>query len=636
MNSFFSRGTGAWLFAAALALTCFVYWPGLSGSWFYDDFPNIVDNADVQPDRLGTSEIRKALLSSPASDLKRPLASLSFLANHAVNGMNPFGWKITNLAIHLLNGWLLFLLTLALFRTSAQRGWEVSRASTTAALLAAAWLLQPINLTAVLLVVQRMESLSNLFVLAGLLGYVSARQRMQAGQSGFARCAASLVLPTAVGLLVKETAAMLPLYAALVEWALFRLHDAQGKTDRRLLALFAIVLVLPAVAGLALLLPWLLNPATWITREFTLQTRLLSEARIVIDYVGWSLLPLPQSLSFYHDHFRISSGLLSPWTTLACILIIGALLAATVALRRRRPLVSLGIALYFAGHVLTATVLPLELIYEHRNYFASFGLLLALVPLLTHARAPVPAVRYTVLAVLLVWWSSMTWLTSIAWSSPLRLATELAIRAPESPRAQFGFGRELLQASGFVENSPRIDSAFAVLERAAAMPESSILAEQALIVNSYLLDRPQQPRWWQQLSAKLASRAPNTEDISALGTLTRCARDRHCDLPQDAMRAAFDAALTLAPDDARILTIYSDWAWSVNNDRPRGLQLAETVVRLKPRDTAARIVLARMNVVLGRPQKVREQLRELDRLNYAGSLDSAIQELRQLVGPDEP
>ena len=46
-------------------------------------------------------------------------------------------------------------------------------------------------------------------------------------------------------------------------------------------------------------------------------------------------------------------------------------------LRRQRPLVALGIAWFFAAQLLTATVVPLELVFEHRNYFASLGICLA-------------------------------------------------------------------------------------------------------------------------------------------------------------------------------------------------------------------------------------------------------------------
>ncbi|RYD15541.1 MAG: hypothetical protein EOP90_06200 [Lysobacteraceae bacterium] len=630
------RRAARWLFAAALALTCVVYWPGLSGGWFFDDFPNIVDNADVQPQRLGVSELVAAALSSPASDLKRPLASLSFVANHAMGGLDPFGWKLTNLALHLLNGALAWLLARALFAASALRARPVAHARLAASLVAGGWLLLPINLSAVLLVVQRMEILANLFVLAGLLGYVGARRRMLERGDGAGLCIASLIVPTLLGALAKETAVMLPLYALLVEATLFGFRRSSGGLDRRILGLFGGVLVLPAIAGLAFLAPWVLDPATWVARDFTLATRLLSEARIVVAYIGWTLLPLPQSLSFYHDHFAVSQGVLAPWTTLASLLAIAGLLLLAWRMRDRLPLLALGIGLYFACHLLTATVIPLELIYEHRNYFASYGLLLAVVPLLL-APTPWPArVRHALLAILMLWWCAMTWLTAQAWGDPLRLAADLAARAPDSPRAQYGFGRALLDRSGPTPASPLFAQAYEVLERAGAMPESSILPEQAMILTSSLVGRPAEDRWWDRLIDKLARRAPNNEDISALGALTRCERNGDCNLPHERMHAAFEAAEAHPGKRAKLLAIRSDWAWSVLGDRVLGERYAQAAVEAAPSDADARVTLARMNIVLGNIAKAREQLLAIEGLNTGGRHDRLIAGLRPLVERSMP
>lgn len=636
MDSLRSRPVGAWLFVAAILLTCLVYWPGLQGGWFFDDYPNIVDNTDVQPPRLGLVELVDAALSSPASDLKRPLASLSFAGNYLVGGLDPFGWKLVNLAIHLLNGWLVLLLARALFNACAVFHREVAGSELSAALIAAAWLLLPVNLTAVLFVVQRMESMANLFVLLGLLGYLAGRRRMLAGRNGLGYCIASLLLPTALGVLAKETAIMLPLYAFLVEWVLFGFRRATGGLDRGIALLFGLTLALPALAGLALLAPWLLKPSVWASRDFTLGTRLLSEARIVIDYIAWTLLPLPQSLSFYHDHYPLSRGLLSPWSTLSSLVLIFALLALAILLRQRRPLIALGLLLYFGSHLLTGTVLPLELVYEHRNYFPSLALLLTVVPVLVEGGPKTRSLRYASLVLLLCWWSGLTWLTAKAWSDPLRLAADLAVRAPESPRAQFGFGKELMLRAIHAPDSPQFAQAVTTLEQASAMPGSSILPEQQLIVSTSLIKRPLDPRWWNSIATKLSARAPNSEDMGALGALARCARSRDCELPLEPMQAAFIAALAHRPDDARVLTVYSDWAWNVLGDHSLGEQLADATVRARPRDADARITLARMNLVMGRPDKAREQLRALEQLNHAGRLDAAIAELRRLIDARTP
>src|SRR5699024_9739532 len=169
----------------------------------------------------------------------------------------------------------------------------------------------------------------------------------------------------------------------------FARPDQRKGMDRPMAGLYVVILLLPLIVGLVWQLPGVLSPGAWARRDFDLHTRLLTEARIVSGYIRWTLLPTPDALSFYHDNYPISTGLFQPWTTFACIVLIAALLALAWWLRKRAPLASLGILLYFGCHTLTGTILPLELVYEHRNYFASFGLLLAVVPFLA-AKPPPP------------------------------------------------------------------------------------------------------------------------------------------------------------------------------------------------------------------------------------------------------
>ncbi len=138
-------------------------------------------------------------------------------------------------------------------------------------------------------------------------------------------------------------------------------------------------------------------------------------------------------------------------------------------LRSRRPLAALGIALFLGCQLLTGTILPLELIYEHRNYFASFGLLLAIVPLLAVPRSqPFALPRHVLLAGLLLCWTALTAITAYAWGNPLRLAEDLASRAPQSPRAQYELGRTYIIYSHYDPASPFTRLAYAPLEKAAA------------------------------------------------------------------------------------------------------------------------------------------------------------------------
>lgn len=633
------RPSTLWLLGALL-LCIAVYLPGLQGGWFFDDYANIVDNTDVQPARLDAESVARAALSSPASQLKRPLASLSFVANYLAGGLDPFGWKAVNLLIHLLNGWLVWLLARRLLAVADSTTCEET-SRRTAALIAGAWLLLPINLTAVLYVVQRMESLANLFVLGGLLLYTLGRQCQWQGNDrrGLLYCLVALTAFPLLGVLAKESAAPIPLFALLLELCLFRFRrPGEQKRDRRLVTLFALLLIPALVAASLWLLPWVLRPATWASRDFTLATRLLSEARILLDYIGWTLLPAPRALSFYHDNFQISASLFSPWTTLASICAIAALLVFAVWLRRRAALAALGIALYFAGHLLTGTVLPLELIYEHRNYFPSFGLLLAVIPPLAAAPRQLPAhgARWIALGLLATWWAALTALTAHAWGDPLRQAREIDARAQDSARARFELGRQLLLRANYAPGHPLTREAYVVLQQAAALPRASVLPEQSLIVTSAVNQEPVADAWWQSMESKLRAYPPDVQDIAALGALERCVRGGACVLPFDRLKAVFDAALAHPTQSGDLLMIHADFAWNVSQEWDLAERSAAAAVAAAPGEPSYRITLIRIQISYGRRVQAEAGIAELARLNVRGSLDRELAELRALLEQHVP
>jgi protein O-mannosyl-transferase len=652
---------------ALLLITAAIYWPGLSGGFLFDDYPNIVDNNSVHPGDFALSTWVRAVLSSPSSDFKRPLASFSFAANYALAGLDPYWMKLTNLVIHLLNGSLLYILCLRLVRSTTDQhdsfsSW-LSPAKLTAWAITAGWLLLPINVTAVLYVVQRMESLANLFVFAGLIGYVQARAKMHSGPDNtgclFFYCIASIAVPTALGLLSKETAVMLPLYAGITEVTIFKGRSClpnrplgSQDADRRITALYIALLALPLLAGSIAVLPRMLAPEIWANRSFSLGERLLSEGRIVVDYISWTILPSPESLSFYHDDFNISKGMFLPWTTAASFAVLAVMLAVAIKARRSFPLVSLGIGYYLACHILTGTILPLELIYEHRNYFASAGLLIAILSPLTarfhdvrlnqstpflyddahandskHRTLGIAAIA--VAAILIVNSSLQTAATAYAWGDPLRLAQELAYRAPQSPRAQYELGRTYIILSKYDPNSPFVPLTYPVLERAAELQKSSILPEQALIFMNSRMKRPVKGEWWESMIKKLARNPIGIQDESSLGALTSCSIKQDCDIPKARLMQAFAAALSHPSPSARLLATYGDYAWNELHDRDLAFRVMKNAVETAPKEPAYRITLARMMLTVGDKDGAAEQIKTLERLNVGGSLDSDIAKLKK-------
>lgn len=633
--------------AAALAITALVYWPGLSGGYVFDDFPNIVDNPGIHVTHSTLAAWANAAWSSPSSSFHRPLASLTFAANWLFSGSDPTPMKAVNVGIHLLNGVLLYFMLRELLRAwRARRGEEAIdeiAAHRLALLVAAGWLLLPINLMAVLYVVQRMESLCQVFVLAGLWAYLHGRRRMltatdAAGErAGLVQAALGIVLGTGIGLLSKESSVLLPVYAFLVECALLGFGSASQGRDRRMLGLYIFVLLLPAAVGLTWLLPGVLSPPAWDGRSFTLGERLLTEARVLVKYLRWTLFPDPVSLSLYHDEMPLSTGLFKPWTTLPAILFLAVLLWAAIWLRKRCPLISIGILWFFAGQLLTATVIPLELVYEHRNYFASIGVLLAAFSVLLGVRRAItlPIVRGALVAVFLVWSAGVTFLRAQDWSNPLRLALAEANRHPDSPRANYEAGRLLIIASDY-EPGPVLEKSKFYLRRAGSIPGSSTLPEQAMIMIGTHEDAADESAVWNEMIAKLRNQPTMQEDISALISLTQCRQKGDCHFDIAPLQRAYLAALSRPNPIARLYSAYADFAHDLLHDDALAIRNMGVAVQKAPSEPAYRVQLAHWFAIHGMTGDALRQIDALRRMDSLGRLDPQIATLERQAEQSGP
>jgi hypothetical protein len=114
-----------------------------------------------------------------------------------------------------------------------------------------------------------------------------------------------------------------------------------------------------------------------------------------------------------------------------------ALLLAGVSARSRAPLLGLGIFWFFIWHSMESTLLPLELVFEHRNYLALFGPALILATAVTRLYSRTKLQRPTVAAVatLVLLLALNTASRAFTWGDADRLAASEYRRHPESPRA---------------------------------------------------------------------------------------------------------------------------------------------------------------------------------------------------------
>lgn len=621
---------------ALLALTATVYRPGLAGGYLFDDFPNITDNTDVHVSSLDWRDWRQAALASPSEELRRPLAMLSFAANYYFSGLDPLPMKLSNLLIHLLNGVLLcgaLLTLLGLWNERRPQPFAESRIRWMSLGLSGAWLLAPINLSAVLYVVQRMESLAQVFVLAGLWLYLAGRRRMLdiGGRYGALIAACGLIVGVVPGVLCKESAILLPAYTLVIELTILRFAVRDMADKRKLQSIFGLLLFVPAAIGLAWLLPRTLTLSAYAARPFTLGQRLLTETRILVDYATWTLFPHPASLSFYHDDIPVSQGWLSPPSTLGCAVLLLAGLAAAIVVRRKLPLLSLGIGWYFAAHLLTATIIPLELVFEHRNYFASIGLLLAVEALLAEIPDQYKLVRITIPILGLVAFSSVTLLRAKEWSNPIQLAYAEAALHPASPRANYELGRVLTVTSGYRADSKLIEPALQAFELSSQLPGAGAPPLAAMIVVASRAHRQVKKEWWLELTERLRERPPSAEEISALASLANCQRSRSCAPENGLLLSAFLAALNHPQVNPRLLAAYGAFAANQLGDYSLAADMLRQAIDGSPHSFGYRMELANILFISGNRVGASDLLDELAAEDLSPAELAQVEQLKQTI-----
>jgi len=421
---------GACLYAVLLTVV-WLYWPGLDGAFMLDDEPHLSELKQVGT-RQNPDDVRRFVLGGRASSLGRPLAMASFLLNDVSWPTDPWSFKYTNVMIHALTGVLLFWLAFKIARLQRR---DTAVAGLVALLASAAWMLHPLNVSTVLYVIQRMTEIAALCTVAGLLAYTHGRTiAEQRPIPGYLWMSAGIGLGTIVGTLAKETAALLPLYALVLEFTLLR--NARLGPPRGWTAWAFAFLYLPLLAlGAYLLLHFDSSFRAYVWRPFDMPERLLTEPRILLKYLSLILVPRRAGSGVYHDDYAASTGLLDPPYTALALGAMAALLALAFAARRRAPVFSFAVLWFFAGHLLEAGIIPLELYFEHRNYLPMFGPLFALIWYGVQYARRGHSLVYAALAAFVVLSGVVTWQRATLWGNGVALAETWAAEHPESVRA---------------------------------------------------------------------------------------------------------------------------------------------------------------------------------------------------------
>ncbi len=418
-------------------LVFLAYSNSFNASWQYDDYPGIIRNGNVHLEQLTFKNLTRAFYAPGSSNARRHLSSLSFALNWYFGKNKVSGYHLVNIVIHSCCAVILYFAIRLLLQTPRLHQKYKERHNVIALLSAILWALNPIQTQAVTYIVQRSAAMAALFYLLAMLFYLKARliKNNWVQIWWFVSCFISFV----AAINCKENAVMLPAAIVLVEFIFFDDLKESCRKNHKLFVLISIgVISLFAVwlyrygGGFAFLSGYKMRP-------FTLWERICSEPRIVVFYLSLIFWPDPNRLSLVHD-LVISRSLFSPWTTLPAILLIVSLLVVGVHQCQKRPLLAFAVLFFLLNHIIESTIVPVQLIFEHRNYLPSLFIFLPLtVAFQDSFNCPINSWRksfliFTIITVIAAL-GTATYKRNIAWQTEESLWIDVWHKAPGDARS---------------------------------------------------------------------------------------------------------------------------------------------------------------------------------------------------------
>lgn len=434
--------------AAGLA----VYANSFTGPFLFDDLEGIAENTSIRRPWMLSEVFSPPRNSSVAG---RPVANLTLALNYAVGGVEPRGYHVVNLFIHLCAGLVLFGIVRRTLESRRLREEYSSAAAGLATAAALLWVVHPLQTESVTYVIQRVESLMGLFYLLTLYAVIRYVARPGIGWYAVA------VVSCALGMATKEVMATAPVVVLLCDrtFVAGTFRDALRQRWRLYAGLAVTWLIL---AGLVAGAPRGLSAGIGVKGVSPL-TYGTTQLGVVVHYLRLSLWPQPLCLDYAWPLITPARDAVGPG------LIIGALLAGTAWAMVWRPAMGFLGAWFFLILAPTSSFVTIkDAAFEHRMYLplASVVVFVAVVAEsilrgTSPRRRRAIAVGLVVLAGTGLGWATIA--RNRDYQSDLRMWTDVVHQRPRNPRGYFALGRTctslglLDEAIGHYHNALKLD-----------------------------------------------------------------------------------------------------------------------------------------------------------------------------------
>lgn len=410
----------------------------------------------------------------------RYIAYLTFALNYYFHGLDVIGYHIFNIAVHIINAFLIYWLVILTFKTPlmGQTPNQYELSTGLIALFSAVFFVShPVQTEAVTYIWQRVTSLATMFYLLSLASYVKSRL-LTIGIKRLLLYGISFI-SAVLAMKTKEIAFTLPIVITLYEFMFL-----EGKVKKRILYLIPLLLTM-LIIPLTLIdadkpTGDLIGDVSEATRVQTTIPRLdylFTQFRVIVTYIRLLFLPINQNLDYdfpvYHTfsdpNVFLSFLFLLSLSSLGILLLYRSRIArhdvgshnTHYSLHATR-LVAFGIFWFFITLSVESSVIPIvDVIFEHRMYIPSVGAIIAFNSTTFHftsrlgvTRHALRITRYVIpvlLSTIVITLSIATYARNSVWQTEISLWEDVVKKSPSKARGYYNLGNVYLERKEYVK-----------------------------------------------------------------------------------------------------------------------------------------------------------------------------------------
>jgi tetratricopeptide (TPR) repeat protein len=410
--------------------------------FLFDDHYYIVNNARIKD----VSNIPSFFTEIEGPKATNPFTLTTFALNYYLSGLNTLGYHIFNVALHTINGILLYFLILI---TAGLLNYTAKHVRLIALFASLIFIAHPIQTECVTNIVGRSTPLITAFSLSGILLFV----RAATAKKGRAFYIVGLFLSSLLGMASSEKFVTFPFMLILYDF--FFVSKYKVKSVIKNYRIHVPVLVILGYFAY-LVLSYEYEDISSGLKQATPLEYLMTQFNVHWTYLRLLVLPVNQNIDY---DYPIARNLFEVPTIFSFIGYMG-LWAWGISLWRRKPVISYGILWFMITLSPVSSIIPLKnMLFEHRLYLPAIGIFVTAViavfvvmEKLKDRWKAIDKTVLTVLAVIVIMLVGATYARNMVWKDEITLWKDVIKKTPRKARGYIFLGI-VYQSQGLIDKA---------------------------------------------------------------------------------------------------------------------------------------------------------------------------------------